>query len=152
MGGQSSVTLKVPCKEKVLLTWIIPGESVHEVRLASPVLAGNGYHHQGFAQLCHLLENLLNYVQAVLGVRVNQALWSVKDGCHGVCCCTWNVDTIGKPHECVEQLILSDQVCLWGLISYKSWARVWYEAPQMRSDTISCSTHKCAFTFIIHCI
>ena len=70
--------------------------------------------------------------------------------------------TIGKPHECVEQEIVSDRVCLWGLISWEcsmwdsyhmSAARVWYESPQTtRSDTISCSTHKCGFIFIIHCI
>ena len=30
--------------------------------------------------------------------------------------------TIGKPHEGVEQLPVSDRVCLWGLISHKSAA------------------------------
>ena len=47
-----------------------------------------------------------------------------------VWCCKWAIKTIpypwyiavhtgtiGKPHGCVEQLLLSDRVCLWGLIS-----------------------------------
>ena len=33
-----------------------------------------------------------------------------------------SMDKIGKPNEFVEQLIVSDRVCLWGLISHESAA------------------------------
>ena len=46
-----------------------------------------------------------------------------------------------KTSGCVEQLIVSDRVCLRSLVSHESAARVWYDAPQpKRYDKISWST------------
>ena len=52
-----------------------------------------------------------------------------------------------KQQLCKEQLIVSEWVFSWCLISHKSAAWVWYEAPQTQSDTISCSTHSLAIWF-----